>query len=259
MTYQEALVKAQRGETDQQVLEAFQSAYEEVKRGSDARLINERKTNLAALLLDIANKIGDAGLACFTLRCMPAVARPVVTPFRCAPDTWTAMYLEAEKLSQEVLEVYPRDEAAQSNAVAARNSMTLRSHGVGRVAPEVTARSSPFALSPDRLILFDAALPGGDDDTPFNQTQRVQSDVVEQYRSFYDEEEDGEEDRDQDGDEDDGDDAPLRAMGTANAGSPGSGGSAATSQKDHHLRADGSCSQPAEQRESVLSLLDGSM
>jgi hypothetical protein len=38
-----------------------------------------------------------------------------------------AMYLEAEKLSEEVLEVYPRDEAAQSNAVAARNSMTLRS------------------------------------------------------------------------------------------------------------------------------------
>lgn len=149
MTYQEALVKAQRGETDQQVLEVFQSAYEEVKRGSDARLINERKTNLAALLLDIANKIGDAGLACFTLRCMPAVARPIVTPFRCAPDTWTAMYLEAEKLSEEVLEVYPRDEAAQSNAVAARNSMTLRSHGVGRVVPEVTARSSPFALSPD--------------------------------------------------------------------------------------------------------------
>jgi hypothetical protein len=76
MTYQEELVKAQRGETDQKVLEVFQSAYEEVKRGSDAQLINERKTNLAALLLDIANKIGDAGLACFTLRCMPAVARP---------------------------------------------------------------------------------------------------------------------------------------------------------------------------------------
>jgi hypothetical protein len=84
--------------------------------------------------------------------------------------------------------------------------------------------------------LFDADLPGGD-----NQTQRVQSDVVEQYRSFYDEEEDGEEDRDQDGDEDDDDgDHALRAMGTANAGSPGSGGSAATSQKDHHLRGDGS-------------------
>jgi hypothetical protein len=41
----------------------------------------------------------------------------------------------------------------------------------------------------------------------------------------------------------------LRAMGTANAGSPGSGGSAAKS-----LRADGSCSQLAEQ-----SQFDGSM
>jgi hypothetical protein len=54
-----------------------------------------------------------------------------------------AMYLEAEKLSQEVLEVYPRDEAAQSNAAAARNSIKLRSHAMGRVVPEVTARSSP--------------------------------------------------------------------------------------------------------------------
>ena len=50
------------------------------------------------------------------------------------------MYLEAEKLSEEVLEVYPRDEAAQSNAAAARNSMTLRSHSVGRVVPEVRSR-----------------------------------------------------------------------------------------------------------------------
>jgi hypothetical protein len=79
MTYQEALAKAQRGETDEQVLGVFQSAYEEVKRGSDAQLINERKTNLAALLLDIANKLGDAGLACFcnsfTLRCMSAACR----------------------------------------------------------------------------------------------------------------------------------------------------------------------------------------
>ena len=72
-----------------------------------------------------------------------------MTPVHCAPDTWMAMYLEAEKLSREVLEVYPRDEAAQSNAVAARSSMTLRSHGVGRAAPEVTARSHPFALSAD--------------------------------------------------------------------------------------------------------------
>jgi len=48
---------------------------------------------------------------------------PTVTPVHCAPDTWIAMYLEAEKLSEEVLELYPRDEAAQSNAVAARKMM----------------------------------------------------------------------------------------------------------------------------------------
>ena len=57
------------------------------------------------------------------------------------------MYLEAEKLSQEVLEVYPRDEAAQSNAAAARNSIKLRSHAMGRVVPEVTARSSPVCAA----------------------------------------------------------------------------------------------------------------
>jgi hypothetical protein len=60
---------------------------------------------------------------------------------------------------------------------------------------------------------------GGD-----NQTQRVQrvSNVVEQYRSFYDEEEDGEEDKDQDGDEDDddGDHAPAR-NGDGECGLPG--------------------------------------
>jgi hypothetical protein len=99
MTYSEALMKAQRvgrfawcmlaftlaqqrsqrslmtavndarlqGEADHQVLEVFRSAYEEVKRGYDDQLINERKTNLAALLLDIANKEGDPGLACFSL------------------------------------------------------------------------------------------------------------------------------------------------------------------------------------------------
>lgn len=67
LTYQEALAKAQRGEADQQVLRVFQSAHEEAKRGHDERLINERKINLAALLLDMANKIGDAGLACFSL------------------------------------------------------------------------------------------------------------------------------------------------------------------------------------------------
>ena len=74
LTYQEALAKAQRGEADQQVLRVFQSAHEEAKRGYDERLINERKINLAALRLDMANKIGDAGLACL-LPCAPCGLR----------------------------------------------------------------------------------------------------------------------------------------------------------------------------------------
>ena len=72
------------------------------------------------------------------------------------------------------------------------------------------------------------------------------SNVVEESRSFYDEE-DGEDD-DQEGDEDDDqegdeDEDPLPTK--ANAGSPGSGGSAATPAES--LRNDGSCPQLAEE------------
>lgn len=70
-------MKAQRGDIDDQVLRVFQSAYEEAKRGYDEQLTNERKTNLAALLLDMAHKIGDAGLA----RCSPSPAPgPQISP-----------------------------------------------------------------------------------------------------------------------------------------------------------------------------------
>jgi hypothetical protein len=51
-----------QGQADHEVLEVFRSAYEEVKRGYNEQLINERKTNLAALLLDIANKEGNPSL-----------------------------------------------------------------------------------------------------------------------------------------------------------------------------------------------------
>lgn len=105
------------------------------------------------------------------------------------------MYLEAEKLSQEVLAVYPRDEAAQSNAVAARNSMTLRSHGVGRASTvEEGARSfyDEEAEEDDQ---------GGDQD--------------------------GEE---EDDDEDDG--HPLPEKASANAGSGGSAAAPAKSLRD---------------------------
>lgn len=57
------------------------------------------------------------------------------------------MYREAEKLSEEVLKVHPADETAHANAVAARNSMQLRSNGMGRAMPEVRARP-PLRVTP---------------------------------------------------------------------------------------------------------------
>ena len=51
-----------QGKADKQVLEVFRDAYEEVRRGYNEQLINERKVNLAAILLDVANKEGDPSL-----------------------------------------------------------------------------------------------------------------------------------------------------------------------------------------------------
>lgn len=48
-----------QGQADREVLDVFRNAYEEVRRGYNDALIQERKTNLAALLLDVANKEGD--------------------------------------------------------------------------------------------------------------------------------------------------------------------------------------------------------
>ncbi len=100
--------------------------------------------------------------------------------------------------------------------------MTLRSRDVGRVMPA--------------------------------RLERVSA-VVEGVRSFYDEEVDEEDDQDgdQDGEEaeeetdDDGHHVPLPKKATANAGSPGSGGSTATPAKS--LRDDDSC--PSESQLAV--------
>ena len=70
-----------------------------------------------------------------------------MTPINCAPDTWMAMYREAEKLSEEVLKVYPRDEAAKANAMAARNSMKFRSNGMAQAMPEVSCPLSSSCFS----------------------------------------------------------------------------------------------------------------
>ena len=54
------------------------------------------------------------------------------------------MYKEAEKLSKEVLEVFPGDDAAAANAKAARNSINFRSKGMAQAVPEV---SCPYSSS----------------------------------------------------------------------------------------------------------------
>jgi hypothetical protein len=70
-----------------------------------------------------------------------------MTPINCTPDTWMAMYREAETLSEEVLKVYPRDEAAEANAKAARNSMKFRSTGLFEEKPEVSCPLSSSCFS----------------------------------------------------------------------------------------------------------------
>ena len=57
---------------------------------------------------------------------------------RCDADAWTAMYKEAMTLSEEVLEVFPDDEAAVANARAAKNSLAFRSKGMAQAVPMVS-------------------------------------------------------------------------------------------------------------------------
>ena len=45
------------------------------------------------------------------------------------------MYKEAASLSQEVLDVYPDDEAAKANLKAAKNSLAFRSKGTDQAIP----------------------------------------------------------------------------------------------------------------------------
>eukprot|EP00960_Hanusia_phi_P074639 768280-Hanusia_phi.AAC.8 len=61
MSYPEALQRAQRGEATQEVLQVFREAYEDSKKSFNEALKIERKTNLAALLLDVANRQADPG------------------------------------------------------------------------------------------------------------------------------------------------------------------------------------------------------
>jgi len=64
--------RGMQGEADQETLAVFRNAYEEVKRGYNDQLITDRKTNLAALLLDVANKEPD-----------PSITQPYVSCSLC--------------------------------------------------------------------------------------------------------------------------------------------------------------------------------
>ena len=127
------------------------------------------------------------------------------------------MYQEAEKLAEEVLKVHPGDETAQANAMAARNSMKLRSNAMGRVAPLVFC-PPPLRFRRKLTRPHDCRAHVGCS----NQNWRVEtvSNDVNEARSFYDEEEE-ERLRDQEGDDeedDEEDDPPLSKTHMANTG-----------------------------------------
>jgi hypothetical protein len=73
------------------------------------------------------------------------------------------MYKEAMTLSEEVLEVFPGDEAAIANAKAAKNSLTFRSKGMAQAVPMVSPllcrnASTRCVLLPAPAILYASSL-----------------------------------------------------------------------------------------------------
>ena len=89
------------GQADREKLEVFRKSYNEARN-----IYYRRKTNLAAILLDVANKEGQV-------------------------STWTDMYKEAQMLSRQVLAIFPNDEAAQANLRGATNSLRMRTEQAG--------------------------------------------------------------------------------------------------------------------------------
>ena len=192
MTYHEALQRAQAGNADYNVLAVFRQAYEQaVADNYGVEVINERKTNLAALLLDVANKERD-------------------------PSAWSAMYREAEKLSLEVLKLFPNDDAARSNAKAARSSLQLRAKQSQQAFPEMTAPAEDETAA--RAFLFD------DEDERDQNGDDDEDDLRDQ--EGYDDEEEEEKVHILDDDEDD-EDAPQAndaGKASANTGASASSG-----------------------------------
>jgi len=94
MTYAQALKKAQEGQADTEVLEVFRKVLEDSKAQGDEEVTRGVKTNLAALLLDVAKGESE-------------------------PSVWKSMYAETIELSNQVLKVFPGDESAEANLRAA--------------------------------------------------------------------------------------------------------------------------------------------
>mmetsp|Transcript_36351 Transcript_36351/g.56814 ORF Transcript_36351/g.56814 Transcript_36351/m.56814 type:complete len:146 (-) Transcript_36351:249-686(-) len=103
LSYSQAAELAQRGNTDKQVLATFRKGLKEAEdeAGVNSKTALDRANNLAAALLDAANKEGD-------------------------PETFIQMYRESEELSLRIQKAYPDDKAASSNLKAARQSMIYR-------------------------------------------------------------------------------------------------------------------------------------
>jgi hypothetical protein len=89
-----------------EMLEDFRKSYDEARE-----TYYRSKINLAAALLDVANKQGEV-------------------------SQWTAMYKEAQLLSRQVLAIFPDNDSAQANLKAATNSLKFRMQQAGVQAAE---------------------------------------------------------------------------------------------------------------------------
>jgi hypothetical protein len=133
----QALQKAAKGEADGEVLEEIRKGYEEVKSR-----YYMRKTNLAAVLLDVANRQAKI-------------------------EDWTAMYKEAQTLSRQLLAVFPTDTDAQANLRAATNSLKMRTQQAGgQAAEDGDVSQARRLLSDDDDEEDDDADQEGDSDAP---------------------------------------------------------------------------------------------
>ena len=129
LSYAEALRLAQVGKADQAVLGAFRKQYADAKEGgADESTLGPLRVNLAAVLLDVANKVGE-------------------------PDVWLPMYKEAQMLSHEALALDPQDEAAQANLKAATNSISFRQSAAtgGVAAPKPEGGSADVDMESARV------------------------------------------------------------------------------------------------------------